>query len=392
MLKIQKKRLVRTESSGYLDILLPFFTVRFTVLSPISFFFFSFMIVSNPGEVKFFRQIRYELRKVAVHFALCEAQLCERYIQLISALENFIVHRTSTSTPNGNTNITMTNEDIGTEARRLLAMVVKLSSFAIQLENYAVMNYCGFGKALKKHDKITGESTKLAVMQAWVNVQSFAEYPILLKLLSGIEEAWRLLVALQPEEASINMVDNDEAKTLMNLHHVKSFSNMHRAKEMAERHTSTSSLSLNSIPSSPSVYPRGPSNNGLSIHPANDSTTTNLLTNIYPLTHHSGSSSVQPMHNNTTGSNYIHPYNGSDAHTLQTNRSMKRELEHTTVGISSTTPSSSGSTLYSSSSSNVISSSSSNVTPPNVHTNNNDSSVGSSTSTTGKRRRVGTHV
>ena len=201
-------------------------------------------LVNNPGEVAFYRQIRNEIRKVSIHFALCEAQLCEKYIQLITNLEKFILYRntnTTVTTTSTNPNTSSSTASIAQEAQSLLAMVVKLSSLAIQLENYAVMNYCGFGKALKKHDKITGETTKLAVMQAWVNIQSFAEYPILLKLLSGIEEAWRLLVALQPEEASINLVDNDEAQKLMNLRHVKNFSTMHRAKEIAEYNTNTKS-------------------------------------------------------------------------------------------------------------------------------------------------------
>jgi len=47
-------------------------------------------------------------------------------------------------------------------------MISSLHLFLYQdlllLENYAVMNYCGFSKIVKKHDKLTGSVINLAVV------------------------------------------------------------------------------------------------------------------------------------------------------------------------------------------------------------------------------------
>ena len=39
---------------------------------------------------------------------------------------------------------------------RLLMACVKFYKDVLLLENFAIMNYCGFSKILKKHDKMTG--------------------------------------------------------------------------------------------------------------------------------------------------------------------------------------------------------------------------------------------
>jgi hypothetical protein len=39
----------------------------------------------------------------------------------------------------------------------------------LRVENYAVINYCGFGKILKKHDKITKLETKVQFLQSVVH-------------------------------------------------------------------------------------------------------------------------------------------------------------------------------------------------------------------------------
>jgi len=39
---------------------------------------------------------------------------------------------------------------------RLLMACVKFYKDVLLIENFAIMNYCGFSKILKKHDKMTG--------------------------------------------------------------------------------------------------------------------------------------------------------------------------------------------------------------------------------------------
>lgn len=44
----------------------------------------------------------------------------------------------------------------GNPGKRLMAACVKLYKDLLLLEHFAIMNYCGFSKILKKHDKVTG--------------------------------------------------------------------------------------------------------------------------------------------------------------------------------------------------------------------------------------------
>lgn len=53
----------------------------------------------------------------------------------------------------------------GNPYKRLMAACVKLYKDLLLLENFAIMNYCGFSKILKKHDKVTG-------CVAWPDVSS----------------------------------------------------------------------------------------------------------------------------------------------------------------------------------------------------------------------------
>ena len=51
------------------------------------------------------------------------------------------------------------NEEVVQEKNtwtRLLMACVKFYKDVLLIENYAIMNYCGFSKILKKHDKLTG--------------------------------------------------------------------------------------------------------------------------------------------------------------------------------------------------------------------------------------------
>lgn len=70
---------------------------------------------------------------------------------------------------------------------RLLRACVKLYKDIILLENFAIMNYCGFSKILKKHDKQTGFSTREAFMRNVMNQQNFTHHPHVIELLKQSE-------------------------------------------------------------------------------------------------------------------------------------------------------------------------------------------------------------
>ena len=70
-----------------------------------------------------------------------------------------------------------------TQRSELLRESVSLYQDLIFFENYAVMNYVGFEKILKKHDKLTGHDTKEKYMVKMVSKLPFAGHLELLTLI-----------------------------------------------------------------------------------------------------------------------------------------------------------------------------------------------------------------
>ena len=102
-------------------------------------------ISKSTVEVEFFRLIRKELKKVSDFFAAAE-QLCRIRKDRITA--GFAILKELENVCD-----TIDNKDAW---RRLLASCVRFYKDVLLLENFAIMNYCGFSKILKKHDKLTG--------------------------------------------------------------------------------------------------------------------------------------------------------------------------------------------------------------------------------------------
>ena len=65
--------------------------------------------------------------------------------------------------------------------------IYRLYKDVLLLELYAIMTYCSFSKILKKHDKTTGYSTRIAFMSNMVNKANFTSYPDLLAMISRCE-------------------------------------------------------------------------------------------------------------------------------------------------------------------------------------------------------------
>ncbi|KAH8045193.1 hypothetical protein JL722_14344 [Aureococcus anophagefferens] len=59
------------------------------------------------------------------------------------------------------------------------------------LENYAIINYCGFSKILKKHDKRTGFATRSQFMRICVAPQPFTLHPRLLDMIKEAEDLYK---------------------------------------------------------------------------------------------------------------------------------------------------------------------------------------------------------
>jgi SPX domain protein involved in polyphosphate accumulation len=153
-----------------------------------------------PTEVIFFQQLMKELQKVSVFYSATEEALYVNYKGIMAQFRDYLLFQ------NGSLSATIES-------------MVKFFMMLIQLENYAVMNYCGFGKALKKHDKLTNMETKAKFMQKNVNIQSFAHYKRLLQMVAGIEQAYKMALTLLPPSASV--MDSEDAARLAGLRVVK---------------------------------------------------------------------------------------------------------------------------------------------------------------------------
>uniref|UniRef100_M4B756 SPX domain-containing protein n=1 Tax=Hyaloperonospora arabidopsidis (strain Emoy2) TaxID=559515 RepID=M4B756_HYAAE len=125
-------------------------------------------------EVAFFRDLQTELKKISLFYAAEERRCSFRFRQLRSVLKTL-----------------KTKGKVDTrEAQRLMFAFVHFYRECTRLENFAVINYQGFSKILKKHDKMTGYNTRSKYMRRKVNVSSFSSYASLLQILSSIEEMY----------------------------------------------------------------------------------------------------------------------------------------------------------------------------------------------------------
>ena len=80
---------------------------------------------------------------------------------------------------------------------RLLSACVKFYKDVLLLENYAIMNYCGFSKILKKHDKCTGYITREAYLKNVVSTQNFTHFPFVMELLRMVEKLFEDIQSMQ---------------------------------------------------------------------------------------------------------------------------------------------------------------------------------------------------
>lgn len=155
----------------------------------------------NPGEVAFFKLLNSELKK-AVHF-FDKAQL-EFEIREARVREGIEIMKKANSL--------MVSEKWSLMAKSLFRLYKDL----LLLETYAIMTYCSFSKILKKHDKVTKHTTRIAFMTNVVNKANFTHYPKVMEMITRCEllydEVCRSLVhegksgLYEDERLFINMI------------------------------------------------------------------------------------------------------------------------------------------------------------------------------------------
>ena len=128
-----------------------------------------------PGEVDFFREVRRELKECSQFFDSAEMLFKVRYDRIYDGYVKL-----------KNLDHKVDNKDVNSWSR-LLRACINLYRDGLLLENFAIMNYSGFSKILKKHDKLTGFVTRDAFMRNVVIQHNFTRFPKLLDLIKKSE-------------------------------------------------------------------------------------------------------------------------------------------------------------------------------------------------------------
>lgn len=144
-------------------------------------------LTKSASEVEFFRVLKYELKKTSDFFAMSEQLYKIRHKRVLESHQ-----------------LLKDNESQSGEGRfdrnswtRLLSSCVKFYKDVLLLENYAIMNYCGFSKILKKHDKLTGYTTREAYLKNVLNAQNFTHFPFVMELLRQVEKLFDDIQSMQ---------------------------------------------------------------------------------------------------------------------------------------------------------------------------------------------------
>ena len=122
-------------------------------------------IVESKYEKIFFSQLKQELHKVTNTFSKLEQQLLRK-------LRDFLPKSKKLKSALEQQNAPNTAEDVSS----VIEECAELHFLFVCLESYAVINYAGFTKILKKHDKITGFTTRDKYMLRLVDEKPFAQH------------------------------------------------------------------------------------------------------------------------------------------------------------------------------------------------------------------------
>ena len=134
---------------------------------------------TNPGEVAFFKLLHAEVKKATHFFDQAQQEYAIREERVRKGMELMASQHAEYGS-------------YATEDRwpRLAQSIFRLYRELLLLETFCIMTYCGFSKILKKHDKITGHSTKNAFMAKIVNNANFVNYPRVLDMITRCERLY----------------------------------------------------------------------------------------------------------------------------------------------------------------------------------------------------------
>ena len=164
------------------------------------------------AECVFFSELKKNLDAVAKFYEREEVSLVARTKKLKSEIDAAVSLANQTNTASA---------CLSHFVESLKVLYVDL----MMLENYAVMNYGGFAKILKKHDKNTPFSTQEKYLRKMVNPCSFAFYPLLKQSIVTVESSFGLLLGQSstrhedtgtdeaPNDFNVNLGEDNEKNT-----------------------------------------------------------------------------------------------------------------------------------------------------------------------------------
>ncbi|ETW00031.1 hypothetical protein H310_07467 [Aphanomyces invadans] len=131
-------------------------------------------IRQSPDELNFFRTVRGELAKITKLFMKEQSRYSVSVGEIEAEFEKL-----------------QTDSDANLEKKtKVMASCVALFKEMLLLENFALINYCGISKILKKHDKWTGYNTRSKFVESVLNKQPFAAYSTLLAMINCVEQVF----------------------------------------------------------------------------------------------------------------------------------------------------------------------------------------------------------
>ena len=148
----------------------------------------------HPTEVMFFRFLHAELRK-SIHFF---DRACEEYRIRATRLKE------------GTAILKRSGHALVDDKWLVIARAAfKVYRDLVLLETYAIMTYCGFSKILKKHDKMTGRTTRAAFMKSMVSKANFSDTAQLQEMIQMSLEKYRE-ASMELEKAGRTNLQEDE--------------------------------------------------------------------------------------------------------------------------------------------------------------------------------------
>ncbi|TDH68902.1 hypothetical protein CCR75_000320 [Bremia lactucae] len=204
-------------------------------------------IRQSQDEMNFFRTLRMEIKKIADFFMKEQAKHTSQVAAIDASFQQV-----------------KTNPESTDAKTALMKNCVALYKKLLLLENFAVMNFCGISKILKKHDKWTGYATRNKFMHTILMKQPFATYEPLLQMIDRLEH-----IFMQATGSSIEQHDaqktssrrNEESRSSSSSPSSNAPSTSNPATAIRDSHRVSSDARSYSNPS-PSDKPRGATGNG----------------------------------------------------------------------------------------------------------------------------------